>query len=237
MKSILLISENRKSAKEYINKLLSHEKVDPIDTNINSFEKTVGIEDVRNIQKKIFLKPLRSKTKAVVIESYDGITIESQNALLKILEEPPNNTIIVIVANKIGPFLPTILSRCKIIELKKESVELSEREISSYLNFLISLPESSIGERLKLAQDAAKNKDEAVPWLEKLILATRQKLIEDIFETSSLQRLNDLNHLSKTSSSISKYHNILVSLQKTYKILKTTNVNPRIALENLFLNL
>ena len=67
------------------------------------------------------LKPFKGKTKVVVIQSYESITKEAQNALLKVLEEPPANTLIIILTLKKEFLLPTILSRCKIINLKEEN--------------------------------------------------------------------------------------------------------------------
>lgn len=216
MHSFLITSKNKQKAKEYTYKLCIDEKIDPIDINLNSFEKAVGIEDIRNIQKKIILKPFKSKTKAIIIESYEGITTESQNALLKILEEPPANTIIIISISNKKLLLPTILSRCKIIELSDEKLILSNDEITQLHNYLITVFRSGVGDKLKLAQDIARNKDEVLPWLEKMAIFVREKLIENPREV--------------------KYLNFLKSLQKTYVTLKSTNVNQRIALENLFLS-
>ena len=56
------------------------------DLTIESFEKTVGIEEVRNFTKKLFLKPFQGNSKALIINAPLGITIESQNALLKYLK-------------------------------------------------------------------------------------------------------------------------------------------------------
>ncbi|MEK7517423.1 MAG: hypothetical protein AAB583_02645, partial [Patescibacteria group bacterium] len=135
---------------------------------------------------------------------------------------------------------------------------LSKEVSFQYLNILISLLSSGVGGRLKLAQDIAKNKDEIIPWVEKMILVTRQLLIEkimrkyknNVFTSSflgvplsgttpqSLTAIRDSGQARMTDYEIASRHlNILISLQKTYVVLKTTNVNPRLALENLFLNL
>ncbi len=215
MQSILLISQDKKNANDYITKFCGKEKIDTIDTTLNSFEKAIGIEDVRNIRKSIFLKPFKSKTKAIIIEAYEGITTESQNALLKILEEPPNNTIIIVVISKQDIVLPTILSRCKIVELKEEKSDFSDNDTSKLNDYFNILLNGEVGDKLKLAQDIAKNK-EADAELEKITVFVRKKLIENY---------ND-----------PKYLNFLKQLQKTYSIIKSTNVNQRIALENLFLS-
>jgi len=224
MHSFLIVSKNRQTAIDYAFGLCKKNQIDKFDSGLLTFEKAIGIEDIRNFLKQVILKPIRSKTKAVVLDGSKGLTTEAQNALLKILEVPPDNTIIYITVPNKNLVLPTVLSRCKIIELKDKSIDLSKQETTQYLNILVSLPSSGIGEKLKLAQDIAKNKDEVIPWLERIILVARKVLIENI------KNKND-------PYLISQYLNILVSINKTHVILKTTNVNPRLALENLFLNL
>lgn len=215
MHSFLIASKNKKTANDYINEFLNKEKIDPLDRNINFYEKAMGIEDVRNLQKKILLKPFRGKIKAVVIEAYENITLEAQNALLKVLEEPPANTLIIISISKKELLLPTILSRCKIIELKEENIPIPNEDIAKFNDILNIIFNDNIGAKLKAAQDIAASKEESV-WLSKMSIFVRQKLIEN-YENP-------------------KYLNFLGQLQKTYVIMKSTNVNQRIALENLFLS-
>jgi len=223
MHSFLIVSKNKDVAVNYVKVECRKNQIDKFDILLFTFQKAIGIEDVRNCQKKIFLKPIKSKTKAIILDSYTGITISAQNALLKLLEEPPANTIIYIISASKELFLPTILSRCKVIELKNASSKLPNEDRTQYFDLLISLSEKPIGGKLKLAQDVAKNKDDVILTLEKMIIAARQKLIEQICHDDN--------------TAISQYLNILISLNKTYTILKTTNVNQRLALENLFLNL
>ena len=224
MQSLLIICQDKEKGLDYVSSFALKNKIDRIDLDINLYEKTVGIPDIRVLQKKLFLKPIKSKTKAIVLEGYNGLTIEAQNALLKVLEEPPAHTIIYILIPNKDLLLPTILSRCKIVELKDESFELSQEENTQYLNILISLLELSVGERLKLAQDIVRNKGEASMWLEKMIIVARRILIENYYTGS-----NNYNRYN--------CFNILTSFQKTHTLLKTTNVSKRLALENLFLSL
>lgn len=216
MQSFLITAKDKNKASVYISDFLKEKEIYPIDVDQQIFEKAMGIEDVRDIQKKILLKPFKGKTKAVIIQAYENITPEAQNALLKVLEEPPANTIIIISTQKKELLLPTINSRCKIIELKNNNLTLSKDEYAQYLNILISLSEEGIGYKLKLAQDISKSKEEAIVWLEKMAIFVRKKLVESY---------ND-----------PKYPNFLKTLQKTYTVIKSTNVSQRIALENLFLS-
>lgn len=216
MQSLIIVSNNKKEREDYAIQVCKKNKVNDFDLVIIEIDKTIGIEEIRNFQKKVFLKPLKGNVKAVLLKADQGLTIEAQNALLKVLEEPPLNTIIILTISNQDHLLPTVRSRCKIVELQQK-MDFPEEEKAHYLNLSISLSSSSIARRLKLAQDLAKNKEEALIWLEKMILTIREKMIED---------QNNCNCL-----------NLLISLQETYKILSTTNVNPRLTLENLFLNL
>lgn len=81
------------------------------DTQIISPQKHITIEQIRNLKKTIFTKPLKSAYKIVIIEEAHKLTVEAQNALLKVLEEPPSCAIIIMEANHNHNLLPTILSR------------------------------------------------------------------------------------------------------------------------------
>lgn len=224
MQSFLIASKDPKIPEEYALTLCKQHNIDPLDIAvIEQLQESIGISDIRTLQKSLFLKPFKSTTKAAILKNAQNLTIAAQNALLKVLEEPPNNTLIILTVTQKELLLPTILSRCTIIELKKTDTDLSEKEIAQYTKVLSSLLSDGVGEKLKVAQDIAKDKNEAVVWLEKMILCSRQKLLEDIF--------NDNNE------TIQQLNNVIVSFQKTLTILKTTNVSPRFALENLFLSL
>lgn len=227
MQSILVSSRNKKNALEYALSLSKKNGVHGIDIDIVSHEKTVGIEDIRIIQKRLFLKPVKGSVKTVIIEAYEGLTIEAQNSLLKVLEEPPESAIIMVVVLNKNLILPTILSRCKVVEIKEDLQELTEQEISQRLNVLTSLVKNGVGKRLKLAQDFGKSREEAIIWLEQMLIVTRKILIDKINNPS----------LKEGTFSTSECLNILKRFQKTYTIIKTANVSQRFVLENLFLSL
>lgn len=216
MQSFLIVARDKNLTSSYTKNLLKERAVDLIDINLNVYEKAMGIEDVRNIQKAILLKPFRGKTKAVVIDTYEDITLEAQNALLKILEEPPSNTIIIITTASKEYFLPTIISRCKVIILQEKEIKLNESDLSIFKRALNILLNGKTGDKLRIAQDITKDKGDTVLWLEKMA----------VFVRSALTKEN--NNL--------KYLNFLKELQKTYKVIKSTNVSQRTALENLFLS-
>ena len=222
MQSFLISSKDRDEAFKKAVYLCSKNKINKIDIDSINFEKSVGIEDVRGVQEKIYLKPIKSKTKAIILKAYNGLTIEAQNALLKILEEPPNNTIILLLTETVSQVLPTILSRCKNITIDDKREKFSEEEGNQIVKVLSSFSSSGAGKRLRLAQDFGKSREEAIAWLEKMIIIFRKNIIEEINKDTVFEQ-NKIKILQK--------------MQDTYTIIKTTNINQRFALENLFLNL
>lgn len=234
MQSFLIISKNKNTLNDEANKICKKFDIDNFDINIleKDIDNSIGIEDIRIFQQKISLKPFRSKFKSGIIKNAEKLTPEAQNALLKTLEEPPLNTILLLLSERQELLLPTVLSRCKIIELKEKTTEFQEKESAENHKILSSLSSCGIGERLKTAQNAGKTKEETLSFLENMILAARQQLISRVSNPSS-----SIFPAKQDLASLDNLKNLLSSFQKTYIIIKTVNVSPRLALENLFLNL
>jgi len=216
--SHLIIASDKTRRENYALQTCKEQHIDPFDITIVESEQALGMNDIRGMQKTIFLKPLKSEKKAIILKNAHTATIESQNALLKALEEPPVNTIIILTATTANALLPTILSRCKITFLDKPSGELPEEDQKKYTGILVYLQQASISEKLKTAQDLAKDKEKAIEWLGNTIKAARIQMLE---------------HLSEKGN-ISKH--MLQLLQKAYTALHNTNVNARFLLEHTFLN-
>lgn len=75
--------------------------------------RSIKIEQIRALQQTVFQTPKRARYRVVVIESAHQMNVSASNALLKILEEPPEHTIFILAAEQISSVLPTILSRCQ----------------------------------------------------------------------------------------------------------------------------
>jgi DNA polymerase III, gamma/tau subunits len=76
---------------------------------------SLGIEQILNWQEKVYLKHYEGKYKVYVIERADFLTLPAANALLKVIEEPPERTIIILCAENAEGILPTILSRAQAV--------------------------------------------------------------------------------------------------------------------------
>ena len=81
------------------------------------------VEVVEEFQRQVYLKPVESVHKVFVLEDADRLNVSSANKLLKVLEEPPPASLILLVALDVRDFLPTILSRCHVVRLRPLATE------------------------------------------------------------------------------------------------------------------
>lgn len=232
MTSFIVTSTNQKKRREYIQKYCQDLSINPLDittiqkdTAVKQNINTIGIEEIKNMQKKIFFKPIKSPTKAVILEDAQLLTTQAQNALLKILEEPPNHTIIILSSNSKEPLLPTIISRCQIIDLKDEIQKLSDQETEELTLFIENLTKMPISEKFKKAEVIGKEKEKALVWIEKIIVTLREQMLQKY----SKETLNTF-YTHNTLDTLKKF-------QKAHTLLKITNVNPRFILETTLLSI
>ncbi|CEN97580.1 MAG: AAA family ATPase [Paeniclostridium sp.] len=115
-------------AKEFAKHLLKIEHLEnsPDYINIEPQGASIKIAQIRNLQTDVIIKP-HGDYKIYVINNAEKMTIESQNALLKTLEEPPVYVIIILITNNKNSLLDTIKSRCDIVKfLPIPSIELKK---------------------------------------------------------------------------------------------------------------
>ncbi len=85
------------------------------DTLVIVPDKSIGIDEIKNISSFLSRKPLGDKNR-VYLKDAHLMTIAAQNAILKILEEPPGNSEIYLVTDQPDQLLPTVLSRVQILQ-------------------------------------------------------------------------------------------------------------------------
>ncbi len=218
MNSFILISKNPDQQNAYLNSFIGTQHISPFDVVRISSENSVGIEIVRRLQETIFLKPFKGKEKVILIENAQQLTTEAQNALLKLLEEPPLFVSIFLCATTAETFLPTVLSRCTIISLNTPPTPVSGKDKESIEENLHIIMQGSVEEKLALAETIAADKNELPKWFERIVLFAREKMLEE---------KNDTRHFA----------HIVRALQEGYTICTTTNVSPRTILEHCFLTM
>jgi len=76
---------------------------------------SIKIDQIRELERRISLKPYEARIKVYIIDNAHNLTAESSNALLKTLEEPPRDSVIILVSSKPTLLFKTIISRCQSI--------------------------------------------------------------------------------------------------------------------------
>jgi DNA polymerase-3 subunit delta' len=104
----------------------------------------ITVKQVRGLGEFMGMSAALSPWRAAVIDSMDELNKEASNALLKMLEEPPANTLFFLVSHSPGRLLPTIRSRCRRLEFSK----LDDDAMTSILE--ANAPDVSAAERHKI---------------------------------------------------------------------------------------
>lgn len=217
MHSFIIVSKEVNKRRDYVETFCKEKGIGKFDQKIfTSEDASFGVALVRDLQHAAFLKPSRSEEKALILEDAQKVTTEAQNALLKLLEEPPAHTYVFLSCTTDAYFLPTILSRCKVIVLLDKKTDLSETDVVQYTSILDSLLSDGISEKLYLAEKIAGDKEELSTWFTNMILFLRDKMI-----------LDPENRM---------YPRVLINMQEAHKLFQTTNVAPRAILEHFFLS-
>ena len=111
-------------------------------------KKQIGVDDIRQVS----IKPYMADKKVVIIPDADGITPEAQNALLKVLEEPPEYVVFLILVQNAQLLLDTILSRV----MKLSLALYTEADVKKALggdSAIVAASENNIGKALALSGD------------------------------------------------------------------------------------
>lgn len=172
-------------------------------------DNSIGIDQIRNLKAELALKPYQASVKIAIITEAEKLTLPAQSALLKTLEEPAGNTLIILGCSNPNLLLPTILSRSQLIKLSLKIEKYPSRDD------LPSLSTMRAGERLKIAVCYAKDRYQAIDFIKVFLFSTREQLIQ--------------NPSLKLADKARKIQQALLMLQ--------ANTNPVLTLGNLFLRL
>lgn len=120
---------------------------------INKNLSNISIETVRELSASLSYGSYEGKLQVVAIFAVDKASIPAQNALLKLLEEPPQNTLIFLTVDAIDAVLPTILSRTKIQRLNKNDIQKYDFDISKYVLIYNEISSYSYRQVIDLANE------------------------------------------------------------------------------------
>ncbi len=202
-----------------------------------------GIDEIRKIRDAAGYRPVMGKTKVYIIDEFHMLTREAFNALLKTLEEPPQNTVFILATTNLEKVPDTVISRCQVFQFRS----LSDMDIEGYLRMIAEKEEITYSEGvLKLiARHARGSMRDGVNVLERVSSVSSEITLDDVHtilglvpEETVSNYLNALvegipDEIIKISSTIT--HNGLSFDQLTVQLLdllKTRLVSGEMTLED-----
>ena len=174
----------------------------------------VKIDQIRQMQSKVFESPIISRNKVYIIDDADLMTKEAQNCLLKTLEEPPDFVTIILIGSNKSNFLSTIKSRCIILNFE-------DIESNSIMNFMKeNFPKDNISENIIDAANGSIGKAILLKDKQELY-ASIDKIFNNIENLNLIDTLNTADIIYKSQEDkydILEYINIILFKKLKYNI-------------------
>lgn len=181
----------------------------------NEDKPSIGIEEIRDLKRRILLKPFFEEYRAIIINNAQDLTIEAQNALLKTLEEPPEHTIIILCTDILERLLPTVISRCEIVKIQNAETAAFNKDLTEYESVLQQIKKRDFKNGWKVIKHIT-DRNDAINFVNKLISLVHKQL----------------NNCSEED--LPTWERAGANLLKTGKYLQA-NTNVRLTLENIFI--
>ncbi|MCC7305506.1 MAG: DNA polymerase III subunit delta', partial [Alphaproteobacteria bacterium] len=133
----------------------------PLDAAKGKEQPQINVDTVRKIAPFLRKTAAEGGWRVVIVDDADTMNTAAQNAILKILEEPPKKVVIIMITHRIGELIPTIRSRSRVVgfsPLEKVSLrELLGRQGFVYsprdMDLIVAFSEGSIGQALRFAEE------------------------------------------------------------------------------------
>lgn len=209
-------------------------------------KKNIGVEQIRKMRDEVYIRPQMSNRKVFNIDYADTLSAQSQNTILKILEEPPGNVVFILQVSSRASLLPTVLSRCVTYTLSEPSLDVSAQYISGLKGIsedealeLLKQNGLQIGAALGSLDSKKKNDtyDMAVEYLDSANFATFYDLLKitaslekervkagEFFSHLSYLLLCDIKEKAIKGEDIKKSRSRYESVLKAQELLKS-NIN------------
>lgn len=166
---------------------------------------TLKIDQIRDMQRVLSLRPYEARNRVAILRRFHEANPAAQNALLKTLEEPPNNVKLLLTADDASLLLPTIRSRCQPIPLKPLRIQEMQTALETHWNtapeqaeLLSHICGGRIGWAIRALEDekTLTSRTEAIDLLESLLTGSRRVRFEQAEALAKdKDRLYEILHL------------------------------------------
>ena len=169
------------------------------DEATNKYKSAISIDQIRKMKEFFSLSQTEYNWRIAIIDAADEMNESSSNAILKLLEEPPNKSIIILISHNYYSLKSTIISRCQKITLKplseKEMGEFLSKEVNNQeeINLITSLSEGIPSLALNLTKEETLN---TYKRLIDLVSNTENSPQSQIFDLIESQKFGNQNEVS-----------------------------------------
>ena len=143
--------------------------------------KPIKIDQIRELTEFIYSTAQQGGYRVVIIDPADSMNINAANALLKMLEEPGEDTLLMLLTHKLGQMLPTIKSRCQRVDMPPADLQLATRWVSTQLE----LPTDEAEQLLVIAHNSPL---QALAYKQEDLLGLRAKVLKGLADILKSRR-------------------------------------------------
>lgn len=177
--------------------------VAPVESGKKVRTAKIKIEAVRQLIYDLNLKPIEAKCRVARLLRFEAANTESMNALLKTLEEPPPNVFLLLTAERADDLLPTIVSRCEVLNLRPLPNEVVQSALITHwqvpaerATLLAALAQGRLGWAVRMHSDeeALAERTQQLDDLVRLVRASRVERFayaEKLAKSGSLEAIRE----------------------------------------------
>ncbi len=204
---------------------------------------TIGINAVRDSKRFLSRAPIRSVRRVLIIDNAETLTHHAQNAILKLAEEPPQSSLIILIALGPDAILPTLQSRLQKIYFPRVEVKIVEealvRQYKLGTRQAMSLAKESLGKPGLVIEALQNTAGGEAELLAKELFSTSQKrkVIETVIENSVLTDKFLTKVIAELAKDPVKNYKILGKIMDRLVKMSDFNTNKRLQLESALWNI
>lgn len=109
-------------------------------------KKNITVAQIRALRSEAYVKPHMSARRVFIIDMADTMNEQAQNALLKVLEEPPGSVLFILIAENKAALLDTVISRCTVLSLSPPEISEAEKYMAASTNYTVEQISSALKE-------------------------------------------------------------------------------------------
>lgn len=237
--------ERKKAATDFAQELTGYEgkwssNPDLLLIDLKEGESKISIDQIRSIKKFLSFRPYSGRYKVAVVNDFENMKEEAVNSILKILEEPPEKSVLILLCENPRILLPTVLSRVEKIDFG-ESAVIDDQDVDKLgkaLYILKEITKNNTAFRLEQAEKVFRE-DEKLEILKHWLLIFNDMVYlaggcADIVKNKELApEMKEI--LESREYSLGDLRSIISEIIHWSFISRTTNTNKRLILENLIL--